>query len=77
VKGRGSDKITFSFPAKNELYEKVFYLLRESVDRARQPIGRQETDAAGQLRQLAKLHSEGLLTDEEFQRKREELVDKL
>ena len=75
--GRGSNKIMFSFPATSPLYEKVSRLLREYVDRARQPIDHQEIDAESRLRQLAKLYSDGLLTDEEYWRKRAEFIDRL
>lgn len=48
---------------------------------AAQPIGRQLTppmkDVAEQLRQLASLHEQGILTDEQYEQKRSELVDKL
>ncbi|MGB6837299.1 MAG: RDD family protein [Dehalococcoidia bacterium] len=46
-----------------------------------QPIARQVTppmkDVAEQLRELARLHEQGILTDEEYEQKRSELAGKL
>lgn len=67
-------------PGKEELNEAAGFI-RKQVSAAKQPdtrpVGGSEPSTADRLRELKELNEEGLLSDEEFESKRTELVDEL
>ena len=69
--------IGFHFRSRDDFYQRVATTLQDAVERAKQLSSAQESDIAKRLRQLTELHDDGLITDEEFQRKREEFLKSL
>ena len=59
------------------LYQRFSSLLHKAVENARPSAGHPAIDTAERLRQLSKLHGDGLVTDEEFRTKRAQLLSEL
>lgn len=71
----GATSISFFFPSRDESYHRMLKLLHESVDRARSH--QQAPSAADRLRELTALRDDGLITEDEFQTKRQQLIANL
>jgi hypothetical protein len=66
-------------PSKDELKEGLSFV-REKVDEANQPQQVQTDnglDPTEQLQNIKNLHDEGVLTDDEFEEKKQSLLDKI
>ncbi len=71
-------KIGFSFRARDDFYNRFTTLLRNALDKFKgvQP-SITPSDPSVRLRQLAALRADGLISEDEFQRKRTEILTKL
>lgn len=64
-------------PGKDECREIVKFL-RDKVEESQQTtVSSSEPDPTEQLQRLKELHDDGVLSDEEFEEKKEELLDKI
>jgi hypothetical protein len=72
VLGHGSSKIELHFESQ-EIARKFTNVLRRAIDRARQ----ETKGAADRLRELAQLQKEGLISEDELQQKRKEIIEQL
>jgi len=70
-------QVGFSFPAKNDVYQKFLGVLNMAVEKAKNSGNKEELNIADRLQRLTKLHHDGLITEEEFRRKREEILNQL
>lgn len=66
--------IVFKFFGRDEQYQYVLKYVSEFAARARRPLNYQPVDMSERLRQLAQLHSDGLITDQEYTQKREQII---
>jgi len=69
--------IGFTFPAKNDFYYQVAEILRKAVDEAKSSPPSIVSNLDERLRLLTKLYDDGLITSEEFQYKRSEILNQL
>jgi hypothetical protein len=72
---------TYSFPGFNnideaEIQEFADFIRDEADDAATQSRGGSEADPTEQLKNIKELHDQGVLTDEEFEEKKQSLLEK-
>ena len=76
-----SGQSRFSDIPDPEDFQSLLYRVREQHDSADKstpaPAAAPAGDATERLRQLTKLHADGMITDEEFERKRQEVLDQI
>lgn len=63
-------------PGKDECRQLIRYV-RDKVSEAQQSENGSGTDPTEQLQRIKELHDDGVLTDEEFEEKRQKLLDKI
>jgi hypothetical protein len=69
--------VKLEFSAQDEMSQRILKLLQDLLKRKRPTTNQSQSSPAEQLRELVKLHDEGLITDEEFKLKRDRLLEQL
>ena len=69
--------ISFSFPAKDKLYFKFVKILRDSYEKIKDSQVLQTKSPSERLKEIDSLLKSNLITEEEFKRKRKEILDGL
>ena len=81
-KSTGSDAYTVYFPPGDNTKFKTAKglldkLLRETKKPSQIIVEKQDSDIPGQIKKLSDLKDQGILTDEEFEAKKKDLLDKM
>lgn len=74
--GYGGSAIAFPFESR-EPARKFTNLLRRAIGESKATAPQQNKSASDRLRELAQLHKDGLISEDEFQQKRKEILDQL
>jgi hypothetical protein len=76
IKGHGETGLYLKFEL-GQVTQKFVAILRDATNRARGMTSQTQANPADRLRELAKLHQEGFISDAEFEQKRKEILGKL
>lgn len=76
--GKSEDsKISFWFDKKNDLYFRFTKKIREQVDFAKKKRNGPNHNSSERLKQLTQLFNDGLISEQEFESKRQEILKSL